>query len=68
MKFILVLVICNATSQLHNSNGLRSLIVFMIVQEWDTKQPELRIADFGEEYVNKNRTAILFKCQEIAQT
>jgi hypothetical protein len=32
------------------------------------KAAELRIAEFGETYVNKNRTAILFKCQEVAET
>ena len=67
MKFILTLVICNAVCA----------PAFEWPQRFDSfydcakvgyRAAELRIAEFGETYVNKNRTAILFKCQEVAET
>ena len=40
----------------------------MIVLEWVIRQVELRITEFGQTYVDKNRTSILFSCKEIAET
>ena len=67
MKFILTLVICNAVCapafewpQKFNS--------FYDCAKVGYRASELRIVEFGETYVNKNRTAILFKCQEVSET
>ena len=67
MKFILVLVICNATCG-EQFEWPQKFDSFYDCARMGYKAAELRIAEFGETYVNNNRTAILFKCQEIAQT
>ena len=67
MKFILVLVICNATCG-PSFEWPQKFNSFYDCARMGYKASELRIAEFGETYVNKNRTAILFKCQEVAET
>ena len=66
MKFILTLVICNTVCA----------PAFEWPQRFDSfydcakvgyRASELRIVEFGETYVNKNRTSILFQCQEVAE-
>ena len=67
MKFILILVICNTTCgpefewpQKFNS--------FYDCARMGYTASELRIQEFGQAYVNKNRTSILFSCKEISET
>ncbi len=67
MKFILTLVICNTVCgpQFEWPQRFDS---FYDCGKMGYKVAELRITEFGETYVNKNRTAILFKCQEVSET
>ena len=67
VKFILTLVICNATwgPKFEWPQKFDSLYDYA---RMGYKEAELRIADFGDTYLNKNRTAILFKCKEIIET
>ena len=68
MKFILILVICNATCADHHLNGHRRFDNFYDCARVGYKAAELRLVELGQAYVNKNRTAILFKCQVKRQT
>jgi len=67
VKFVLTLVICNAVCgpQFEWPQKFNS---FYDCARMGYKAAELRIADFGDTYVNKNRTSILFSCKEIAET
>ena len=67
MKFILTLVICNAVCG-QQFEWPQKFDSFYDCAKTGYEAAALRINEFGETYVNKNRTAILFKCQEISQT
>ena len=67
MKFILILVICNATCG-PQFEWPQKFDSFYDCAKTGYEAAALRINEFGETYVNKNRTAILFKCQEVSET
>ena len=67
MKFVLTLVICNAVCG-EPYEWPQRFDSFYDCAKVGYRAAELRIAEFGETYVNKNITAILFKCQEVAET
>ena len=67
MKYILILVICNATCG-PQFEWPQKFDSFYDCARMGYKASELRIAEFGETYVNKNKTAILFSCKQINTT
>jgi|TARA_Y100000296_G_C4971954_1_gene156339 hypothetical protein len=67
VKFVLILVICNATCG-PQFEWPQKFDSFYDCARMGYKAAELRIADFGQTYVDKNRTSILFSCKEIAET
>jgi len=67
MKFILTLVICNAVCA-QPYKWPQKFDSFYDCMKMGYQAAELRIADFGETYVNKNKTSILFSCKEINET
>ena len=67
MKFLLTLVICNYTVC---TPAFKWPYEFNSYYECATigyEASHLRLKEMGAEYVNKNRTTILFTCKEIQQ-
>ena len=64
MKFILVLVICNATCG-PSFEWPQKFNSFYDCARMGYTASELRIQEFGQTYVDENRTSILFSCKEI---
>ena len=67
MKFILVLVICNATCG-PQFEWPQKFDSFYDCARIGYKAAELRLVELGQTYVDINRTTILFSCKEISET
>ena len=65
MKFILTLVICNYTLCTPAFEWPYKFDGYYDCATVGYEAASLRLQDMGAEYVNKNRTTILFTCKEI---